>query len=112
MNTCPFEHVKVVILGQDPYHNDGQAMGLSFSVPPGVAKPSSLQNIFKELKTDLDCPIPNHGSLEKVQPLSLSQTPFILVRSGSSLLKKIWLLTTIFCPCSGLHKGCCCSTPA
>ena len=51
---------------QDPYHNDGQAMGLSFSVPPGQKVPSSLQNMYKELADDCGCPVPNHGSLEKV----------------------------------------------
>lgn len=64
-NTTPFDEVKVVILGQDPYHGPGQAHGLSFSVPPGVPPPPSLVNIFKELHTDLNMPIPNHGFLEK-----------------------------------------------
>ncbi|MDD7011162.1 MAG: uracil-DNA glycosylase [Candidatus Cryptobacteroides sp.] len=50
---CPLDKVKVVILGQDPYHNPGQAMGLSFSVPEGVAAPPSLKNIFKEIESDL-----------------------------------------------------------
>lgn len=61
----PFEAVKVVILGQDPYHGDGQAHGLCFSVPKGVAKPPSLQNIFKEINQDTGISIPNHGNLEK-----------------------------------------------
>lgn len=64
-NTTPFNEVKVVILGQDPYHNHGQAMGLSFSVPRGVAKPPSLINIFKELNTDLNIQAPDHGDLTK-----------------------------------------------
>ncbi|OJW77364.1 MAG: uracil-DNA glycosylase [Bacteroidetes bacterium 46-16] len=64
-NTTPFDDVKVVILGQDPYHGPGQAHGLSFSVPPGVAPPPSLVNIFKELHTDLQLPVPGHGYLEK-----------------------------------------------
>lgn len=55
---------KVVILGQDPYHGDGQAHGLSFSVKPGVKAPPSLVNIFKELKEDLGCEIPNNGCLK------------------------------------------------
>lgn len=59
----PYEKVKVVILGQDPYHEPGQAHGLSFSVKPGVPQPPSLQNIFKELNDDLGCPIPHHGCL-------------------------------------------------
>jgi uracil-DNA glycosylase len=61
----PFSKVKVVILGQDPYHNEGQAHGLSFSVPDGVPKPPSLLNIFKELRNDLGLEIPMNGNLEK-----------------------------------------------
>ncbi len=62
-NTTPFPDVKVVILGQDPYHNPGEAMGLCFSVPKGVRVPPSLQNIYKELHKDVGIPIPNHGDL-------------------------------------------------
>ncbi len=62
---CPFEKVKVVILGQDPYHGEGQAHGLSFSVPEGVRPPPSLQNIYKELHTDLDTSISQSGNLER-----------------------------------------------
>ena len=61
----PLEDVKVVILGQDPYHGDGQAHGLCFSVQPQVAIPPSLENIYKELQDDLGCYIPNNGYLEK-----------------------------------------------
>jgi len=61
----PFDRVKVVILGQDPYHGKGQAHGLCFSVPQGIPKPPSLLNIFKELHTDLGITIPDHGNLEK-----------------------------------------------
>jgi uracil-DNA glycosylase len=61
----PFDRVKVVILGQDPYHGKGQAHGLCFSVPHGIPKPPSLVNIFKELHSDLGIPIPAHGNLEK-----------------------------------------------
>jgi uracil-DNA glycosylase len=61
----PFNQVKVVILGQDPYHNPNEAMGLSFSVPQGIRVPPSLQNIFKELSNDLQLPIPKHGNLTK-----------------------------------------------
>ena len=60
----PFDEVKVVILGQDPYHGPGQAHGLSFSVAHGVAPPPSLQNIYKELAADLGIPHPGHGNLE------------------------------------------------
>ncbi len=64
-NHTPFDKVKVVILGQDPYHGEGQAHGLSFSVPEGIAKPPSLVNIFKEIHADLDLPVPQTGNLEK-----------------------------------------------
>jgi uracil-DNA glycosylase len=59
----PFEEVKVVILGQDPYHNPGEAMGLCFSVPKGVRVPPSLKNIYRELHSDLNLSIPDHGDL-------------------------------------------------
>ena len=59
----PYADVKVLLLGQDPYHGPGQAHGLAFSVRPGVPKPPSLANIFKELKAEMDCPVPSHGSL-------------------------------------------------
>lgn len=64
LHYTPYASVKVVILGQDPYHGTGQAHGLSFSVQPGVAPPPSLRNIFKELQTDVGCRIPNHGCLK------------------------------------------------
>jgi len=64
-NYTPFEKVKVVILGQDPYHGAGQANGLCFSVKDKIVKPPSLRNIFKELKNDLDFEIPQSGNLEK-----------------------------------------------
>src|SRR5471030_465854 len=63
-NHTPFDKVKVVILGQDPYHGPGQAHGLSFSVLPGVRPPPSLQNIFKELHDDVGFKIPDHGNLQ------------------------------------------------
>lgn len=65
LKLTPYEKVKVVILGQDPYHGSNQAHGLAFSVRPSVNFPPSLQNIFKELQADLNVPIPSHGSLEK-----------------------------------------------
>ena len=61
----PFDKVKVVILGQDPYHNPEQAMGLSFSVPDGIKIPPSLMNIYKELNKDIGMPIPTSGNLTK-----------------------------------------------
>jgi uracil-DNA glycosylase len=64
-NKTPFDQVKVVIIGQDPYHNLGQAHGLSFSVKKGVRTPPSLRNIYKELLSDLGFPIPVHGGLSQ-----------------------------------------------
>ena len=64
-NLCPFDKVKVVIIGQDPYHEPGQAHGLSFSVADGVAFPPSLQNIFKEIQMDTGAPIPSSGNLTR-----------------------------------------------
>jgi len=64
-NLCPFDQVKVVIIGQDPYHEPGQAHGLSFSVQDGVMFPPSLQNIFKEIEADLGTPMPRNGDLTR-----------------------------------------------
>lgn len=64
LNVTPLDQVKVVILGQDPYHGPDQAHGLSFSVPPGIKVPPSLKNIYKELLTDLGLSIPAHGHLQ------------------------------------------------
>lgn len=63
LNSTPLDRVKVIIIGQDPYHGPGQAHGLAFSVQPGVKPPPSLQNIFKELERDLGIPRPAHGCL-------------------------------------------------
>jgi len=65
LNSTPFDTVRVVILGQDPYHGQGQAHGLCFSVSDGIKLPPSLANIFKELNTDLNIPVPIGGNLEK-----------------------------------------------
>lgn len=62
---CSFDKIKVVILGQDPYHGEGQAHGLAFSVPEGIAMPPSLKNIFKELAEDLNLPLASNGNLER-----------------------------------------------
>lgn len=64
LDAVPFEKVRVVILGQDPYHGPGQAHGLCFSVPEGVPAPPSLQNVFKEIRADLGLPIPTSGDLQ------------------------------------------------
>ncbi|MDE6032896.1 MAG: uracil-DNA glycosylase [Muribaculaceae bacterium] len=65
LDSCPFDRVKVVIIGQDPYHGVGQANGLAFSVAPGVAIPPSLQNIFKEVSADMGVPMPVDGDLTR-----------------------------------------------
>ena len=62
---CTFDNLKVVIIGQDPYHGDGQANGLCFSVADGIAHPPSLMNIFKEIESDLGIPYPKSGNLER-----------------------------------------------
>ncbi len=64
-DSTPFDKLKVVIIGQDPYHGKGQAMGLCFSVPKGIAVPASLKRIYKELNADVGTTIPNHGDLTK-----------------------------------------------
>jgi uracil-DNA glycosylase len=63
LELTPYPEVRVLVVGQDPYHDDGQAHGLAFSVPPGVRPPPSLVNIFKELHNDLGCRVPNNGYL-------------------------------------------------
>ena len=94
-NLTPFDKVKVVILGQDPYHGPGQAHGLCFSVQRGVKPPPSLVNIFKELKTDLNIDPPQHGSLEswaeqgvflmQFLPLKRINQPVINILAGKTL---------------------------
>ena len=96
-NSCPMERVKVVILGQDPYHDDGQAMGLSFSVPKGWKVPSSLQNIYKELGTDLGCKKPTHGDLDKWATqgvLMLNASLTVRAHQANSHSKKGWEVFT------------------
>jgi len=65
LETTPINNVKIVLLGQDPYHEEGQAHGMSFSVKPGIKTPPSLQNMYKELNSELNCYIPNNGYLKK-----------------------------------------------
>jgi uracil-DNA glycosylase len=93
LNSCRLADVRVVVLGQDPYHGDGQACGLSFSVPPGVAVPSSLQNIHKELGTDLGLPRPQHGDLERWAAqgvLLLNATLTVRAHAANSHAKQGW----------------------
>ncbi len=90
LNSTPFDKVKVVIIGQDPYHGFGQAHGLSFSVKPGIAVPPSLVNIFKELKLDLGIEPPNHGYLQS------------WANQGVLLLNAV---LTVQSGCAGSHQG-------
>lgn len=90
---CPFEEVKVVILGQDPYHGPGQANGLCFSVGEGVKVPPSLQNIYKELQSDLNVPIPSHGDIShwaKQGVLLLNATLTVRARQAGSHQGQGW----------------------
>lgn len=92
-NHTPFDKVKVVILGQDPYHGDGQAHGLSFSVKPGVQQPPSLQNIFKELQSDLGISRATHGYLKHWADqgvLLLNATLTVEADKAGSHQKKGW----------------------
>ena len=85
LNMTSFEDVKVVILGQDPYHGPNQAHGLSFSVQPGVKIPPSLRNIYQELHSDLGLPIPNHGHLVKwAEQGVLMLNTVLTVRAGEA----------------------------
>ena len=92
-NHCSLKSVKVVILGQDPYHGDGQAHGLSFSVPEGVALPPSLRNIFKEIQQDLNIAVPTSGNLErwsKQGVLLLNATLTVEAHQAGSHQKRGW----------------------
>jgi len=94
---CPFDSVKVVILGQDPYHGPGQANGLCFSVNDGVRKPPSLVNIFKEINADLGKPIPESGNLERWASqgiLLLNATLTVRANQAGSHQKKGWEIFT------------------
>ncbi len=93
LNTTPFHAVKVVILGQDPYHGPNQANGLAFSVARGVKIPPSLQNIFKELHESLGIPYPSHGDLThwaRQGVLLLNATLTVRARSANSHAGKGW----------------------
>lgn len=93
----PFDKVKVVILGQDPYHGEGQANGLCFSVTEGIRQPPSLVNIFKELKEDLGCGIPQSGNLERWAQQGvflLNATLTVRANTAGSHQNKGWELFT------------------
>jgi len=90
---CPFGNVKVVILGQDPYHGPGQAHGLCFSVNDGIAFPPSLRNIFKEIQTDTGAPVTTSGNLERWAQqgvLLLNATLTVRAHEAGSHQKKGW----------------------
>lgn len=92
-NLCPFPKVKVVIIGQDPYHGPGQAHGLCFSVNDGVPFPPSLQNIFKEIQSDLGSPIPETGNLTRWAEqgvLMLNATLTVRAHQAGSHQRKGW----------------------
>ena len=92
-NLCSFEDIKVVIIGQDPYHGDGQANGLCFSVNDGVPNPPSLKNIFKEIDSDLNTPFPETGNLERWARqgvLLLNATLTVRAHEAGSHQKKGW----------------------
>ncbi|MDD6891162.1 MAG: uracil-DNA glycosylase [Bacteroidales bacterium] len=92
-NLCPFDRVKVVIIGQDPYHGPGQAHGLCFSVNDGVPYPPSLQNIFKEIQDDTGAPIPVSGNLTRWAEqgvLLLNATLTVRARQAGSHQRRGW----------------------
>jgi len=92
-NQCPFDNVKAVIIGQDPYHGPGQAHGLCFSVRDGVDFPPSLRNIFKEIKSDLGTDVPASGNLERWASqgvLLLNATLTVRAHMAGSHQKKGW----------------------
>ncbi len=96
-NFTSFNEVRVVILGQDPYHGPGQAHGLCFSVPEGIAQPPSLQNIFKEIRSDLGYETPKHGNLEKWAKqgvLLLNATLTVRARQAGSHQNRGWEMFT------------------
>jgi uracil-DNA glycosylase len=96
-NLTPFHAVRVVIIGQDPYHGAGQAHGLCFSVPRGISAPPSLVNIFKEINADLGIPVPKHGTLEKWARqgvLLLNATLTVRANQAGSHQKKGWEIFT------------------
>ncbi|MCA6074856.1 uracil-DNA glycosylase [Fulvivirga sedimenti] len=94
---CPYDQVRIVILGQDPYHGAGQAHGLCFSVPDGIAKPPSLQNIFKEISNDIGIPVSESGNLERWADqgvLLLNATLTVRASSPGSHQNKGWEIFT------------------
>ena len=92
LHLTSYEQAKVVILGQDPYHGPGQAHGLSFSVKPGIKPPPSLVNIYKELQSDLNCAIPEHGYLSHWAKQGVMMLNTVLtVRASNPNSQRHWL---------------------
>jgi uracil-DNA glycosylase len=109
-DNTPFDRVKVVILGQDPYHGMGQAHGLCFSVPYGIKAPPSLVNIFREIQSDLGIPVPPHGNLEtwgRQGVFLLNATLTVRANQPGSHQNKGWELFTdsVISKLSGSTKG-------
>ena len=107
---CPFDKVKVVILGQDPYHGEGQAHGLSFSVPKGITLPPSLKNILKEWEENTGFPLPEHGDLSpwaKRGTLLLNSVLSVEAHRAGSHQKRGWegLTDTVIETLSAQHEG-------
>lgn len=96
LNLCDYDNIKVVIIGQDPYHGKGQGMGLAFSVNKGIAIPPSLRNIYKELKDELDIAIPNHGDLTSwnEQGVLLLNTALTVRERKAGSHSKYWIKFT------------------
>ena len=92
-NSTHLNNVKVVIIGQDPYHGQGQANGLSFSVNDGIAIPPSLLNIFKELESDLNIPIPNSGN--PAAKIALPQPPKTSQKVPKNSANNFFIIDTI-----------------
>ncbi|QQS49803.1 MAG: uracil-DNA glycosylase [Bacteroidota bacterium] len=110
LDRTPFDQVRVVLLGQDPYHGPDQAHGLSFSVPFGIKPPPSLVNIYKELSTDCSIPVPHHGNLEKWASqgvLLLNSTLTVRANQAGSHQGRGWELFTnsIICKLSEQKNG-------
>lgn len=108
LELTPLEAVKVVILGQDPYHGPGQAHGLCFSVPQGVQPPPSLKNIFKELESDLGMARPDHGNLEcwaRQGVLLLNNTLTVEAGRAGSHARRGWEAITDACVAAVAERG-------
>ena len=101
-NLCPFDQVKVVIIGQDPYHEPGQAEGLCFSVKDGVMPPPSLINIFKEIQTDLGKQMPSSGSLRRWAEQGVLLLNATLTVSPMPVSVLLHATVSMWCICCGV----------